>query len=55
MFHDIYAILFQLNQNNSTSSPGFLGHWFNNLQPGCTFDIILMLFHYDKIRSKFGQ
>ena len=43
-------------QNNSTSSPGFLGHWFNNLQPGCTFDIILMSsFHYDKILSKFGQ
>ena len=42
-------------QNNSTSSPGFLGHWFNNLQPGCTFDIILMSLFHDKILSKFGQ
>ena len=55
MFHDSYAICSNY-QNNSTSSPGFLGQWFNNLQPGCTFDIILMSsFHYDKILSKFGQ
>ena len=43
-------------QNNSTSSPGFHGQQFNNLQPGCTFDVILTSsFHYDKILSKFGQ
>ena len=28
-------------QNNPTLSPGFLGQRFNNLQPGCTFDVIL--------------
>ena len=28
-------------QNNPTSSTGFLGQRFNNLQPGCTFDVIL--------------
>ena len=44
------------NQNNSTSSPGFPGQRFNNLQPGCTFDVILTSSaQYDKILSKFGQ
>ena len=43
-------------QNNSTSSPGFPGQRFNNLQPGCTFDTILTLsVQYDEILSKFGQ
>ena len=28
-------------QNNPTSSPGFLSQRFNNLQPSCTFDVIL--------------
>ena len=28
-------------QNNPTSSAGFLGQRFNNLQPGGTFDVIL--------------
>ena len=28
-------------ENNQTSSPGFLGQRFNNLQPGCTFDVSL--------------
>ena len=28
-------------QNNPTFSPGFLGQRFNNLRPGCTFDVIL--------------
>ena len=44
------------NQNNSTSSPGFHSQQFNNLQPGCTFDVILKSsVQYDKILSKFGQ
>ena len=44
------------NLNNSTSSPGFHGQQFNNLQPGCTFDIILKSsVQYDKFLSKFGQ
>ena len=43
-------------QNNSTLSPGFLGQRFNNLQLGCTFDVILTSsVQYDKILSKFGQ
>ena len=43
-------------QNNLISSPGFLGQRFNNLQPGCTFDVILMSsVQDDKILSKFGQ
>ena len=43
-------------QNNSTSSSGFLGQRFNNLQPGCTFDVILTSsVQYDKILFKFGQ
>ena len=43
-------------QNNSTLSPGFLGQRFNNLQLGCSFDIILTSsVQYDKILSKFGQ
>ena len=43
-------------QNNSTLSPGFLGQRFNNLQQGCTFDVILTSsVQYDKILSKFGQ
>ena len=43
-------------QNNSASSPGFLGQRFNNLKPGCTFDVILTsLVQYNKILSKFGQ
>ena len=43
-------------QNNSASSLGFLGQWFNNLQPGCTFDVILTSsVQYNKIFSKFGQ
>ena len=43
-------------QNNSTSSPGSLGQRFNNLRPGCTFDVILTSsVQYDKILSKFGQ
>ena len=55
---DCYVILFQLTnyQNNSTSSPGFHGQRFSNLQPGCTFDVILISsVQYDKILSKFGQ
>ena len=44
------------NQNNSTSSPCFHDQQFNNLQPGCTFDIILKSsVQYGKILSKFGQ
>ena len=43
-------------QNNSTSSLGFLCQRFNNLQPGCTFDVILTWsVQYDKILSKVGQ
>ena len=43
-------------QNNSISSLGFLCQRFNNLQPGCTFDVILTWsFQYDKIFSKFSQ
>ena len=43
-------------QNNSTLSPDFLGQRFNNLQPGCTFDVILTSsVQYDKILFKFGQ
>ena len=43
-------------QNNSISSPGFLGQRFNNLQQGCTFDVILTSsVEDDKILSKFGQ
>ena len=43
-------------QNNSTSSPDFLGQRFNNLQTGCTFDVVLTSsVQYDKILSKFGQ
>ena len=43
-------------QNNSTSSPGFLGQRFNNLQPGCTFDVILTSsVQYDKTLFKFRQ
>ena len=43
-------------QNNSFSRPGFLGQRFNNVQPGCTFDVILTSsVQYDKILSKFGQ
>ena len=42
-------------QNNSTSSPGFLGQRFNNLQPGCTFDVILTSsVQSDIILSKCG-
>ena len=55
MFHDSSAIFFNY-QNNSTLSPGFLGQRFNNLQQGCTFDVILTSsVQYDKILSKFGQ
>ena len=44
------------NHNNSTYSPGFHGQQFNNLQPGCSFDVILMSsVQYNKIVSKFGQ
>ena len=43
-------------QNNSTSSPGFPGQRFNNLQPGCTFDVILTSsVQYDKTLFKFRQ
>ena len=43
-------------QNNSTSFPGFLGQQFNNLQPGCTFDVFLTSsVQYDKTLFKFGQ
>ena len=43
-------------QNNSASSPGFLGRRFNNPSSGCTFDVILTSSgQYDKILSKFGQ
>ena len=43
-------------QNNSTSSPGFQGQRFNNLQKGCTFDVILTSsVRYDDILCKFGQ
>ena len=43
-------------QNNSTSSPGFYGQRFNNLQKGCTFDVILTSsVQYDNILCKFGQ
>ena len=43
-------------QNNSTLSSGFLGQRFNNLQPGCTFDVILTSsVQYDKILFKFRQ
>ena len=57
MFHDSSAINFCSNyQNSSTLSPGFLGQRFNNLQPGCTFDVILTSsVQYDKILSKFDQ
>ena len=44
------------NENNSTSYPGFLGQRFNNLQSGCTFDVILTSpVQYEEILSKFGQ
>ena len=55
---DCSAILFQLTNyhNNSTSSQGFHCQRFSNLQPGCTFDIILISsVQYDKILSRFGQ
>ena len=45
-------------QNTPASSPGFLGQRFNNLQSGCTFDVILTSSaQYDKILnlSKVGQ
>ena len=43
-------------QNNITSSPGFHGQRFNNLQKGCTFDVILTSsVQYDNILSKCGQ
>ena len=43
-------------QNNSTSSPGFYGQRLNNLQSGCTFNVILTSsVQYDTTLSKFGQ
>ena len=43
-------------QNKSTSSPGFLGQRFNNLQEGCIFEVILTSsVQYDKILSKFDK
>ena len=33
-------------QNNSTSSPGFHGQRFNNLQKGCTFDVISSIWQH---------
>ena len=43
-------------QNNSTSSPSFLGQRFNNQQEGCTLEVILTSsVQYDKIISKFGK
>ena len=35
----IIALLFIHLENNTTSSPGFRGKWFNNLQPAA-FDVI---------------
>ena len=35
----IIALLFIHLENNTTSSPGFLGKWFNNLEPAA-FDVI---------------
>ena len=42
-------------QNNPTSSPGFLGQRINNLEPGCTTDVIFTSSVHDKIISKIGQ
>ena len=35
----IIALLFIHLENNTTSSPGFLGKWFNNLQPAAFYVI----------------
>ena len=49
---------FVLTTKTTQPSPGFFCQWFNNPQPGCTFDVILMSsVQNDKILSKliFGQ
>ena len=44
---------FVLTTKTTQPSPGFFCQWFNNLQPGCTFDVILMSsVQNDKILSK---
>ena len=56
MFRESSAPFCSNYQNNSTSSPSFLGQRFNNLQEGCTFEVILTSsVQYDKIISKFGK
>ena len=41
------------NYQNNSANPRFFCQWFNNLQPGCTFDVILMSsVQNDKILSK---
>ena len=44
--------VFLLTKNNTTSSPGFLGLWFNNLQRAA---LLMSLVQSDKIHSKFGK
>ena len=39
-------------KNNETSSRGFLGQRFNNLQPAA---LLTSVVQYDKIFSEFGQ
>ena len=44
--------VFLLTKNNTTSSPGFLGQGFNNLQRAA---LLTLLVQSDNIRSQFGQ
>ena len=46
------VLIFLLTKNNTTSSPVFLGHRFNNLQRAA---VLTSLVQYDKIRFKFNQ
>ena len=48
----ISLFVFLLTKNNTTSSPGFLGQRFNNLQRAALFSLLVQ---YDKILFKFGQ
>ena len=41
-----------LIKNNTTSSSGFLSHWFNNMQQAA---LLTLSVQYDKVLSKFGQ
>ena len=43
--------VFLLTKNNTTSSPGFLGHQFKTLQRAA---LLTLLVQYDKVLSKFS-